>query len=78
MKGRLVPQNLLKGRIPSRPSSWFTRPWEKIYRVGWDVNAMRGSKWNVNTYNSEDVAQRRERDEDIKGAFCRRAVDVAE
>lgn len=26
LKGRLLPQNLLKGRIPSRPSSWFTRP----------------------------------------------------
>ena len=26
LKGRLLPQNLLKGRIPSRPSSWLTRP----------------------------------------------------
>ena len=39
---------------------------------------MKGSKWNVNTYDSENVAQRRERDEDIKSTFCRRAVDVAE
>ena len=26
LKGRLLPQNLLNGRIPSRPSSWLTRP----------------------------------------------------
>ena len=30
LKGRLLPHTLLKGRIPSRPSSWLTRPWEKI------------------------------------------------
>ena len=39
---------------------------------------MKNFEWCVNTYDSEDVAQRRERNEDIEGAFCRRAVDVAE
>ena len=44
----------------------------------WDVNAMKNFEWCVNTYDREDIAERRERDEDIKGAFCRRAIDVAE
>lgn len=29
LKGLLLAKNLEKGRIPSRPSSWLTRPWEK-------------------------------------------------
>ena len=33
LKGRLEPQNLLKGRMPSRPSSWLTRPCEKICKI---------------------------------------------
>jgi hypothetical protein len=29
LKGRFEAKNLAKGRTPSRPSSWLTRPWEK-------------------------------------------------
>lgn len=29
LKGLLDAKNFEKGRMPSRPSSWLTRPWEK-------------------------------------------------
>lgn len=41
LKGRFEAKNLEKGKIPSRPSSWLTRPWENCAksaadRLGWE------------------------------------------